>query len=187
MSNGQEWKWHRKVVASFRRGWSTHIFEVVGSDLIAELDKLAARNETMNPSDWMHRTALDALWVAAFGDPLHAVSNPDTKLLNIYHDLLRDIFNQVGNVLPITSLLSRRTTLKLIDDFNAFLFSVIDKTSAELAATSSIRVECGRRRRGAQGRAAHRVGAVVAAHRDSGADGPARRHVATVDVSHPSS
>ncbi|KAJ3364678.1 cytochrome P450-dit2 [Allomyces javanicus] len=138
MSNGQEWKRHRKVVnAAFRRGWSTHFFGDVGRDLIAELDKLAARNETMDPSDWMHRAALDALCVAAFGDPLHAVSTPDTKLLNLYHDLLRDIFNQVGNVLPITRLFSRRTTLKRIDDFNEFLFSVIDKKSAEMTATSS--------------------------------------------------
>ncbi|KAJ3375677.1 cytochrome P450-dit2 [Allomyces arbusculus] len=139
MSNGGEWKRHRKVVNSaFRRGWSTHFFGDAGRDLVAELDKLAAHNEPMDPADWMHRAALDALCVAAFGDPMHAVSNPDTRVLNLYHDLMRDIFNQVGNVLPITRLFSRRTTQMRIHDFNEFLYQIIDKKSAEMATTSSI-------------------------------------------------
>ncbi|KAJ3364677.1 hypothetical protein GGF32_001316 [Allomyces javanicus] len=138
-SNAGEWKRHRKVVNSaFRRGWSTHFFGDAGRDLVAELDKLAARNEAMDPADWMHRAALDALCVAAFGDPMHAVSNPDTKVLNLYHDLMRDIFNQVGNVLPITRLFSKRKTQQRIDAFNDYLFSIIDKKAAAMAKTTTI-------------------------------------------------
>ncbi|KAJ3375675.1 hypothetical protein GGF31_002879 [Allomyces arbusculus] len=130
---------HRKVVNSaFRRGWSTHFFGDAGRDLIAELDKLAARSEALDPADWMHRAALDILCVAAFGDPMHAMSHPGTELLTLYHDLMSDVFDQFGNVLPITRLLSKHKTQQNIDAFNKYLFSIIDKKAAAMAKTAAI-------------------------------------------------
>ncbi|KNE58587.1 hypothetical protein AMAG_04152 [Allomyces macrogynus ATCC 38327] len=138
-SNAHEWKRHRKVVNSaFRRGWSTHFFGDEGRNLVAELDKLAARNEAMDPADWMHRAALDILCVAAFGDPMHAVSHPDTQLLSLYHNLMGDIFDQLKNVLPITRLFSQHKTQQNIDTFNKYLFSIIDKKAATMAKTANI-------------------------------------------------
>ncbi|KNE55781.1 hypothetical protein AMAG_01655 [Allomyces macrogynus ATCC 38327] len=138
-SNAHEWKRHRKVVNSaFRRGWSTHFFGDAGRDLVTELDKLAARNEAIDPADWMHRAALDILCLAAFGDPMHAVSHPDTELLTLYHDLISDIFDQFSNVLPITRLFSKYKTQQRIDAFNDYLFSIIDKKAAAMAKTTSI-------------------------------------------------
>ncbi|KAJ3369263.1 hypothetical protein GGF31_005363 [Allomyces arbusculus] len=136
VSKTPEWKRQRKVVnPAFRRGWATSLFGTPARNLIKKLDEYAATGTVLDPPDWMHRMALDALTLAAFGDNIDSINHPDSPMVATYNALMAETVD-VSKLLNPFYKWSKdgKRMLNLIDTFDKFLFDMIDVKTAELAA-----------------------------------------------------
>ncbi|KAI9190440.1 hypothetical protein H9P43_001874 [Blastocladiella emersonii ATCC 22665] len=136
MTRTPNWKRQRKVVnPAFRRGWATSIFGPPARSLLEQFDKLEAGGTTVNVSDWMTRMTLDALSQAAFGTNFGSIENPNTPMVETYHAVMKDMLNPKFILLaPINKFLpSYARFAKSVDEFNKFIYSLIDAKAAEAA------------------------------------------------------
>ncbi|ORZ38203.1 cytochrome P450 [Catenaria anguillulae PL171] len=135
LSNGSVWKQHRKITnPAFHRQWSTQLMGDVGRTLLQQLD--LTQGSPTDLFDWMQRTTLDILSLAAYGQNLDALTDPTGDLVRLYNSIMHDLqlpyfllfpILQRTRALPLVRDLSKR-----IDKFHAYLNSIIDKKEKEV-------------------------------------------------------
>ncbi|KAJ3350397.1 hypothetical protein GGF32_004878 [Allomyces javanicus] len=135
-SQTKEWKRQRKIVnPAFRRGWATSLFGTPARNMIKKLDEQAAIGALIDPAEWMQRMALDALTLAAFGDNIDSINYPDAPIVVTYNTLMAENAD-LGKLLNPFYKWSKdgKRMLALIEQFDRFIFDMIDAKTAELAA-----------------------------------------------------
>ncbi|KNE67722.1 hypothetical protein AMAG_12453 [Allomyces macrogynus ATCC 38327] len=135
-SQTAEWKQQRKVVnPAFRRGWATSLFGTPARNLVKKLDEYAASGAIMDPAEWTQRMALDALTLAAFGDNIDSINHPNAPIVVMYNTLMAESAD-LGKLLNPFYKWSKdgKHMLALIEQFDQFIFDMIDTKTAELAA-----------------------------------------------------
>ncbi|KAJ3366757.1 cytochrome P450-dit2 [Allomyces javanicus] len=135
LSNGDMWKLHRKVAnPAFHRSWSTQVMGTCSRTLLEQLDLLAGT--PVDLFDWMQRVTLDVLSLATFGQNLDALRNPNSHIVTLYNNLMKDLqrplfqlmpFLQKVKLIPLVRDIHRR-----IDEFDAFVDGVIQAKEAEV-------------------------------------------------------
>ncbi|KAJ3367530.1 hypothetical protein GGF31_007432 [Allomyces arbusculus] len=133
----EDWKRHRKVVnPAFRRGWTTTLFGDLGRQLFVRLDDATARGTAVDVKFWMSRLTLEAIAIAAFGEPFNALKEADSPMLKAFEAMVLNGTNPlVVFARPIAKLTPMWAELKQqVDTFNQHLLAIIARKEAVLKA-----------------------------------------------------
>jgi cytochrome P450 len=83
-----------------------------------------------DPGEMMQRMTLDALSVAAFGNPMNALRNPDNEVVQLYNQVMADAVNPLPMLLPKWirwALPLHRQIQSRVQRFNQWIFQMIDE------------------------------------------------------------
>ncbi|KAL7753724.1 hypothetical protein RI367_000655 [Sorochytrium milnesiophthora] len=142
ISNGDIWRQHRKMAnPAFHRSWTTHVFGHCGRVLLQQLDDRVG--QPVDSFDWMQRATLDILSSAAFGKSLDAIRHPHSRIVKLYNTIMHDLqipWFQLFPVLQRSTMLPQvRQLHRQIDEFDAFIYGIIDDKERE----AKLRLEAG--------------------------------------------
>jgi cytochrome P450 len=127
LAPAHEWKRHRKVVnPAFRRKWPTELFGDLTRIMIEEIDT----HPRFDPGEMMQRMTLDALSVAAFGDSMDALRKPNSEIVLLYNQVMKDVFNPIPVLFPAwmrPMIPVHRVIQSRVQRFNQWIFEMIDE------------------------------------------------------------
>ncbi|KAL7746056.1 hypothetical protein RI367_008637 [Sorochytrium milnesiophthora] len=142
-TNGDQWKLHRKIAhPAFHKRWESDFFGQVGRTFCQEMDKHL--KEAIDPNEYMQRLTLDALSAAAFGESLNSLQHPDSDLVRTYNQVMGSLTDPRAFIIPYFQYLplpSLRRNSAMIDKFNAYIFEMIDRRTAEVMARRAAGVD----------------------------------------------
>ncbi|KAI9224587.1 cytochrome P450 [Blastocladiella britannica] len=134
------WKIHRKVVnPAFRRGFATELFAEPTRALLGQLDRLADAGKPVEIADWMQRMTLDALSSGVFGRNFDSINHPEGDAVQSYAGAMKLLFDPLSIVFGKLADLHprRRNAIHEADRFKAFVLTLIEEKSQEMAARRS--------------------------------------------------
>ncbi|KAL1917664.1 uncharacterized protein VTP21DRAFT_4057 [Calcarisporiella thermophila] len=136
VSNGEEWKRHRKVLnPAFRHTIPTQIFGECVHELFEYIDSANSRADAVDIPALMRRLTLDALGRVLFRFNFNALKNPDNDYCKFYHRTVDGLSNPFRALFPkaepIISLFDR-DAIQSLAGFNKLILGIIESRRKEI-------------------------------------------------------
>ncbi|KAL1918570.1 uncharacterized protein VTP21DRAFT_2592 [Calcarisporiella thermophila] len=136
VSNGEEWRRHRKVLnLAFRHTIPTEPFGECTHELFKYIDQAILHAETVDIPILMRRLTLDALGKTLFRFNFNALRNPENEYCKYYEGTFGGLANPVRILFPsadsIISLFEKHAVQSLAG-LNRVVFDIIEKRKKEI-------------------------------------------------------